>query len=164
MKAVLTGGGTGGHIYPALAVASKLKTEGWDILYIGSRNGFEEEIVPKKGFEMETIDVAPFPRSISLALLKAIFLSGKGFFQAGAIIKSFDPDVVLGTGGFVAGPVVLAASLRNYPSVIHEQNVYPGITNRWLAYSVDKIALNFTAARQHFPQKIKYKFIRIDFL
>jgi len=159
MKAVLTGGGTGGHIYPALAVASKLKKEDWDLLYIGSRNGFEKEIVPDRGLQMETIDVLPLPRTVSPALLKAIFISGKGFFQAGKIIKNFDPDVVLGTGGFVAGPVVLAASMRNYPSVIHEQNVYPGITNRWLSYSVDRIALNFSDARRHFSARVKHKLV-----
>ncbi len=159
MKAILTGGGTGGHIYPALAVGIKLVKEGWDVLYIGSENGLEKRIVPGKGLKMKSVEVAPLPRSISPALIKSVFKSGKGFIQAGAIIKEFAPDVVLGTGGFVAGPVVLAASLRSYPTVIHEQNVYPGITNRLLAYSVDKIALNFTAARRHFPSRVNNKFV-----
>ncbi len=159
MRALFTGGGTGGHIYPALAVAVKLKEKGWDILYIGSRNGLERKIIPKKGITFQTVDVAPLPRKLSAALVKTAIRAGKGFFQAGKIIRTYNPDIVLGTGGFVAGPVVLAASIRNFPTVIHEQNAYPGITNKILAYKVNKIALNFATAKNHFSKLVSNKIV-----
>ena len=154
MKAILTGGGTGGHIYPALAVGLKLQDKGWDISYLGSENGLESEIIPANKIKFKTVEVAPLPRTFSLKLFQALFKAGKGFFQARKIIKKINPDVVFGTGGFVAGPVVQAASFSGYSTLIHEQNVYPGITNKILSYSVDKIALNFEKAQNYFPAGI----------
>lgn len=159
MKAIITGGGTGGHIYPALAIARKLKDKKWDVLYIGSQNSQEEKIVPEKGFKLETVAAAPLPRKITPLLARTIILSAKGFFQARKLIKRFNPDIVFGTGGFVAGPIVLAAVLSGYKTIIHEQNVYPGITNRLLSLAVDRIALNFEEAIAYFPVKKNNKFV-----
>ena len=109
MKAVITGGGTGGHIYPALAVADRLKKLGWEVLYIGSDFRLESEIVPEAGFKFESIPVMSLPRKISFDIIYSIKENLKGLFKSYQIIKKYDADIVIGTGGFVAGPVVLAA-------------------------------------------------------
>lgn len=159
MKILITGGGTGGHIYPALAVARSLEAKGWEILYLGSKGGLEGELVPnEEGLKYQEIDVSPLPRKISIKLISSVLKTSKGFIQAYRIIKKIKPDIVLGTGGFVAGPVVLAATTQKIPSLIHEQNVYPGFTNKLLARRVDMIALNFTAAKDFFSSNIKAKY------
>lgn len=149
MKAVITGGGTGGHIYPALAVAEKLEKRGWEILYIGSEHRMEAEIVPKTGYDFKGISVRPLPRAISFKLITSLFYNTKAFFKALKLIRDFKADFVIGTGGFVAGPVVLAAALLRRKTIIHEQNAYPGITNKLLALFVDKICLNFAEAAKY---------------
>lgn len=158
MKAIVTGGGTGGHIYPALAVLRALQTKGWDILYIGSRDGLEASIIPDEGIKYKEVDVAPLPRKVSYKLITSVFKTTAGLFQARKIIKDFEPDIVLGTGGFVAGPVVLAATMLKIPSIIHEQNVYPGFTNKLLSKRVNTIALNFDDAKKYFPQNTNAKY------
>jgi UDP-N-acetylglucosamine--N-acetylmuramyl-(pentapeptide) pyrophosphoryl-undecaprenol N-acetylglucosamine transferase len=157
-KAIITGGGTGGHIYPALAIARALRARDWDILYLGSNDGLEGEIIPAEGFAYQEVSVAPLPRKISVKLFTAILKTTQGLFQARRIIKSYQPDLVLGTGGFVAGPVVLAATLSKIPTIIHEQNVYPGFTNKLLARRVSAIALNFADAREYFLKDLKASF------
>src|SRR6056297_256055 len=154
MKAIITGGGTGGHIYPALAVAEQLENRGWEILYIGSEDRMEAEIVPKAGYNFKGLSVRPLPRSLSLKLISSLFYNTKAFLKALKIIRDFKADFVIGTGGFVAGPVVLAATLLKRKTIIHEQNAYPGITNKLLARFVDKICLNFAEAA---------KYLNIDF-
>lgn len=157
MKAIVTGGGTGGHIYPALAVARGLLEKDWEVLFVGSTNSLESRLIPEEGLPFQEIEVAPLSRKINLKLFSTLGKTVKGVFQARKIIKSFKPDAVLGTGGYVTGPVLLAASLLKYPTIIHEQNVYPGLTNRLLARFVDIIALNFTDAERYFPDRIKRK-------
>ncbi|MFW5976368.1 MAG: undecaprenyldiphospho-muramoylpentapeptide beta-N-acetylglucosaminyltransferase [Bacillota bacterium] len=157
MKAIITGGGTGGHIYPAISVGNRLKEKGWELLYIGSENGLENKIVPENGINLETIEVAPLIRKISLQLFKTFYKSSRGYFQSRKIIKKFNPDIVFGTGGFVAGPVVLAGCMKKVPSLIHEQNVYPGLTNKLLSIFVEKIALNYEEAVKYFPLNIEEK-------
>lgn len=156
-KAVITGGGTGGHIYPALSVAKKLIEKEWDILYIGSRQGMEKEIIKRENIDFRSISVAPFPRRFSISLLKAVFVSMGGFGQSLKLLRSYKPQIVLGTGGFVAGPVVLAGSLLGAKTIIHEQNVFPGFTNRLLSRRADKVALNFGEAVEYFPGELKTK-------
>lgn len=158
-RAIITGGGTGGHIYPALAVANRLMEKGWDVLYIGSRTGLEGKIIPREGLAYQEVSVAPLPRRLTPRVLGAIFKTTTGIFQAFQLIKEYQPDVVLGTGGFVAGPVVLAATLKGIPTVIHEQNVYPGFTNKLLSYRVDRIALNFADADQFFSSNVREKLV-----
>ncbi|RYD05481.1 hypothetical protein N752_09045 [Desulforamulus aquiferis] len=117
MRAVLTGGGTGGHIYPALAIAKGLQERfaGTDILYIGTNRGLEADLVPKAGFPFKAITVAGLERKISLANVKILWQAIRGFQEAKALLKEFRPDVVIGTGGYVCGPVVLAASRLEFP-------------------------------------------------
>jgi UDP-N-acetylglucosamine--N-acetylmuramyl-(pentapeptide) pyrophosphoryl-undecaprenol N-acetylglucosamine transferase len=149
MKAVITGGGTGGHIYPALAIAEELKKRGWEILYLGSKQRMEAEIVPKTGCDFIGLSLRPLPRNISFKLFSFLFYNLKAFLKALKIIKSFKADFVIGTGGFVAGPVVLAGVMLGRKTIIHEQNAYPGITNKLLARFVNKVCLNFAESADY---------------
>lgn len=157
MRVIITGGGTGGHINPALAIAQKIIDidNNNEILYVGTKKGMESDLVPKHGYKFKTVCAKYFERKISFENVKTLFVSFKGVVQAGKIIKGFKPDLVIGTGGYVCGPVVLAAALKKIPTMIHEQNVYPGITNRLLSKVVNKIAISFEEASKYFKQKDK---------
>ena len=159
MKALITGGGTGGHIYPALAIARGLqeKFQNIELLYVGTKKGLEADIVPKEGIAFKTVEVEGLQRKLSLRLFSSGFKVTKGFFQAQSIVGEFKPDIVIGTGGYVCGPVVLAAALRRIPTLIHEQNAYPGITNKLLARFVDKIAVTFPESIKYFRNQKKVK-------
>lgn len=111
MKAVITGGGTGGHIYPALAIAEALKEQGWEIIYLGSKQRMEADIVPKSGFEFKELPLRPLPRKFSFKIFSSLFYNLISFFKALHLIFNFKADLIIGTGGFVAGPVVLAGAL-----------------------------------------------------
>ncbi|SCG83210.1 undecaprenyldiphospho-muramoylpentapeptide beta-N-acetylglucosaminyltransferase [Proteiniborus sp. DW1] len=152
MKALITGGGTGGHIYPALAIARKIKMEykNVDILYVGTEKGLEAEIVPKEGFKFKTIRVKGFSRKLSKDTFKSIKELFLGLNDAKKVIKEFKPDIVIGTGGYVCGPIVLTAALKKIPTIIHEQNAFPGVTNRILSRFVDKVAGSFEESRKYF--------------
>ncbi|MCL2677057.1 MAG: undecaprenyldiphospho-muramoylpentapeptide beta-N-acetylglucosaminyltransferase [Streptococcaceae bacterium] len=155
MKIIVTGGGTGGHIYPALALINYLQTVESDlkVLYIGTEKGLESKIVPEAGIDFQSIDIQGFRRSLSLSNFNTIRKFFKSTSQAKKIIQNFKPDVVLGTGGYVAGPVLYAASKLNIPTVIHEQNSIPGITNKFLGKRVSKITLAFEEAQHYFPKE-----------
>ncbi|MTI70756.1 MAG: undecaprenyldiphospho-muramoylpentapeptide beta-N-acetylglucosaminyltransferase [Firmicutes bacterium] len=157
MKFLITGGGTGGHITPALAIAREIKNniKDADILYVGTEKGLESELVPREGFKFESIRVKGFRRKISLDTLKSLKELLLGLNDARKIVKKFKPDIVIGTGGYVCGPVVLVASLKNIPTMIHEQNALPGVTNRILSKFVDKIAASFEDSKKYFKDKNK---------
>ncbi len=161
MRVILSGGGTGGHIYPALAIADKIKDEqkSAEILYIGTKLGPESDIVPKRGYEFKTVEAKFLQRKISFENIKTIFTSFKGVIQSVKIIKNFKPDIVIGTGGYVCGPVVLAAAMMKIPTLIHEQNAFPGITGKLLSRFVDKIAIGFEEARERFKYKEKIVYV-----
>jgi UDP-N-acetylglucosamine--N-acetylmuramyl-(pentapeptide) pyrophosphoryl-undecaprenol N-acetylglucosamine transferase len=152
MRYIVTGGGTGGHIYPALAIAQGLKERfGAEVVYIGSKKGLESEIVPREGLPFRAIDLAGFRRKISVDNIRTLHKAIKGYKEAKQIINELSPTAVIGTGGYVSGPVILAAFRLGVPTVIHEQNAFPGITNRILARFVDFVALTFEAAKRYFP-------------
>jgi len=158
MKIIISGGGTGGHIYPALAIASELKRKikDVDILYIGTKNGLEAELVPKAGIRFNSIRVKGLPRKLnmdSLIAIKELFL---GLIESKKLIKEFKPDIVIGTGGYVCGPVVYMAKKLKIPAVIHEQNAFPGITNKILSRYVDKVLITFDESMKYFkyPEKV----------
>ncbi|NPV52922.1 MAG: undecaprenyldiphospho-muramoylpentapeptide beta-N-acetylglucosaminyltransferase [Firmicutes bacterium] len=146
MRVLFAGGGTGGHIYPGITIADALKASGEDVeaLFVGSRRGLENEIVPRKGYRLVTIDIAGFERRISLKTAKTLVKAFKGCWQALGVIRSFRPDVVVGTGGYVCGPVVMVAKLLRIPALIHEQNAIPGVTNRILSAFVDIVAATYS--------------------
>jgi UDP-N-acetylglucosamine--N-acetylmuramyl-(pentapeptide) pyrophosphoryl-undecaprenol N-acetylglucosamine transferase len=153
MKIVVSGGGTGGHIYPALALIREIqkKTKGAQILYIGTKNGLESHLVPRENIPFQSIYITGFKRKVSLENVKTVFRFLKGVSDSKKILKEFKPDVVIGTGGYVCGPVVYAAAKLKIPAIIHEQNSVPGLTNKFLSRFVDRIALCFHEAKEYFP-------------
>lgn len=157
MKVLLSGGGTGGHIYPAICIGRALekKVPGTELLFVGTKKGMEAELVPKEGIPMKTITIRGIKRSLSLENLKAIVEVFQGIWGARKIIKEFQPDVVVGTGGYVCGPVLLVAALMGIPTMIHEQNAAPGVTNRILSRFVDRIAVTYEGTEKFFHRKEK---------
>ncbi|MEN6462045.1 MAG: undecaprenyldiphospho-muramoylpentapeptide beta-N-acetylglucosaminyltransferase [Syntrophomonas sp.] len=148
MRIIVTGGGTGGHIYPALAIANGIKERvpSADILYVGTEKGMESKIVPGAGFDFKTIDISGIDRSSLLRASKSLMKFPLSFWQAKDIIKNFRPDIIVGTGGYVSYPVVLAGTFFGPKTVIHEQNAYPGLANRKLAKRVNCVMLTFGEA------------------
>lgn len=152
MKVLFAGGGTGGHIYPALALARHLReTYGAEVLFAGTERGMEKQIVPAAGFELKLMPVIGLERRLSLRAGRAVFLAASGVLTAKRLIRDFKPDVVVGTGGYVAGPVVLAARLLGVPTVIHEQNAIPGLTNVILSRLVKRVCLSIPGSGKYFP-------------
>lgn len=152
---MLSGGGTGGHIFPAVSIAKEFvrRYPDAEVLFVGAKNRMEMEKVPKEGFKIEglwisglqrklTIDNLAFPLKLISSVLKSWFL-----------IRSFKPDVVVGTGGFASGPLLFVASKKGIPTLIQEQNSYPGITNKLLSKTVDKICVAFTGLHRYFPKE-----------
>lgn len=152
MRVIVSGGGTGGHIYPALAIAERIMEDipGSEVLYIGCDNGLENSIVPTTNIPFKTISAKGLPRKLTPALIKSVFVNAKGVLEAKKYIKAFKPDLVIGTGGFVCGPTVLMACLNHIPAMIHEQNAYPGMTNRMLSTRVNKVMINYPEAAKFF--------------
>lgn len=157
MRVLLSGGGTGGHIYPALAIADELKRRNPDceILYVGTERGLEQKIVPQRGYKLENIKAEGLPRKLNLDFFRALGKACQGIGEANKLIKEFKPDLVLGTGGYVCGPVVLSAHMKKVPTFIHEQNAMPGITNKILSRFVDKVFVNFADSEKYFKNKEK---------
>lgn len=155
MRLILSGGGTGGHIYPALAIAKEVKRviPEAEILYVGTEKGMEKDIVGKAGYTFRSIDISGIDRSSMLKASKSLVKFPKSFFQAFSIVKEFKPDVVLGTGGYVSFPVVLAGTFFNCKTMIHEQNVFPGLANRNLASRVDYVFLTFEETTKYLHVK-----------
>ena len=154
---VLAGGGTGGHIYPAIAIAQSLQriNSDVDIVFIGGRGRLEATIIPEKGFKFYPITVEGFPRKVTLKWFPVILKLFQGLFQSYKYLKRLEPDVVIGTGGYVSGPVLFAASLLRIPIVIQEQNVSPGLTNRILSRRVKAAYLALDSDDHSFPNNIK---------
>ena len=156
MKVLLAGGGTAGHINPALAIAGYIKEHdsNAEILFVGNRGGMEETLVPKAGFNMEFITISGFKRKISFNALveniKTVKRTLSSIKKSKKIIKEFNPDICIGTGGYVSGPVLQAAAKLGVPTIIHEQNAYPGVTNKMLSKSAKKVMVAVEAAVKHF--------------
>ncbi|WP_033829304.1 undecaprenyldiphospho-muramoylpentapeptide beta-N-acetylglucosaminyltransferase [Bacillus andreraoultii] len=155
MRIVISGGGTGGHIYPAIAFIKNVmaKDPTTEVLYIGTENGLESNIVPRNHIPFETIEITGFKRKLSFDNVKTIIRFLKGVSRSKKILKKFNPDIVIGTGGYVCGPVVYAAHQLKIPSIIHEQNSIPGLTNKFLSKYVTKIAISFEEAKEYFPKE-----------
>ena len=158
MRAIVTGGGTGGHIYPALAIADKIKEKEPDseILYIGNDIGLEKDIVPKSGYPMELVSAKWLDRRNLLKLFDTGFSTLRGVIQAGRIMKKFKPEVVIGTGGFVCVPVMIAGARYGAKCFIHEQNAYPGVANKTLERFAKKVFLGFEDASKYFKEPEKH--------
>ena len=153
MKIIVSGGGTGGHIYPAVTIIRTIQEKHPDarFLYVGTQKGLEADIIPKENLPFATVDIQGFERHLTPANILRAGKALVGVAKAARIVRSFRPDVVVGTGGYVCGPVLMAASLMRIPTLIQEQNVVPGITNKILSGFVSQIAAGTEEARRHFP-------------
>ncbi|MGQ9780348.1 MAG: undecaprenyldiphospho-muramoylpentapeptide beta-N-acetylglucosaminyltransferase [Bacillota bacterium] len=153
MRVLIAGGGTGGHVYPGITIGQAIRARRpeAEILFVGTREGLEADVVPREGFALETLPLMGLPRKLSPRVLVAAWLAGKGLLAAFRLIKRFRPDLVVGTGGYVCGPVVLAAVLCGVPSAIQEQNAFPGLTNRFLGRLVRRVFLGYEEAARYFP-------------
>lgn len=158
MRVILSGGGTGGHIYPALAIKEALekKVDAIEFLYVGKKDSMEEELAAAYHIPFAPVHIKGFPRKkINKDSVLTMVELIHGLHDAGKILKDFRPDVVVGTGGYVCAPIVLKAQGKGIKTVIQEQNAYPGKTNRLLAKRVDLIAYSFKEAEKYFPEHTK---------
>lgn len=162
MRVLLAGGGTAGHINPALAIAGYIKQKEPDseFLFIGNRDGMEQRLVSQAGFPIKSVVITGFYRGFTpkdiVHNVKTVHYSFDSRRKAKKIIRDFDPDICIGTGGYVSGPVILAACNLGYKAVIHEQNAYPGVTNKMLAKSVSRVMLANDDARPRFTDKAEF--------
>ena len=145
MRVLLSGGGTGGHIYPALAIAESIKKRIPDaeIAFVGTPTGMENRLIPREGYKVYHVDVRGFSRSLSFRNIKAVYLALTSPNAAKKIIEEFKPDIVIGTGGYVCWPILVAASKMGVPSCVHESNAVPGATVKRLQKYCDVIFTNF---------------------
>ena len=155
VRILIAGGGTGGHVFPGIAVAEELLRirPGTEVVFVGGRRGIEATAVPEAGFPIRFLITAGFPRKRWWVWPWAALLNVAGLVQAILIMLSERPGAVLGTGGYVSGPLSLAARLTGRPLLIQEQNSIPGLTNRWLAGIADEVHLSFLEARSHFKRR-----------
>lgn len=156
-RVLITGGGTGGHIYPALAIAGGLRERypGTRILYMGSTGGLEADLVPGAGYDFVAIPAQGLQRKLSPANLTAVWRAVGGYRRTAGVIRDFAPHAAVGTGGYVCGPVILAAARRRIPTFIHEQNALPGLTNRLLSRYADRTAVSFPEAAKYFSPRAR---------
>lgn len=161
LRVLMTGGGTAGHINPALAIAAKIKKEMPDaqILFVGAKGRMETQLVPAAGYKIKTVDVRGFQRRISVKNIGRNISAAYHAVVAGAdckqILKSFEPDIAIGTGGYVSGPILRKAAKMGIPVLVHESNAYPGITVRMLAKYADVIMIAEESARKYLPDNAK---------
>lgn len=153
---MIAGGGTGGHIYPAIAIARawlERDPANRRVVFVGTEKGLEKQIVPKAGFPLEFIDVGGLKGKGGVDLVKNVLRLPRGFFQANRIVKQHHPNVVLGVGGYSSGPVLFAARLRGIPTLIHESNAFPGLANRVIARVATGVAVAFAEAGARMKRK-----------
>jgi UDP-N-acetylglucosamine--N-acetylmuramyl-(pentapeptide) pyrophosphoryl-undecaprenol N-acetylglucosamine transferase len=155
LKIILSGGGTGGHIFPAVSIANEIKSivPDAEILFVGALGKMEMEKVPAAGYKIIGLPIAGIQRKLTLANLKFPFLLIKSILKARSIVKEFKPNVVVGTGGYASGPLLRAATSMGIPALIQEQNSYAGVTNKWLSKKASKICVAYEGMEQFFPKE-----------
>ncbi len=159
-RVIISGGGTGGHIYPGIAIANQLKAlhPDCEITFVGVKKRIETKIVPKEGYPLRTVYIKSLPRKLGLKTIWFFFSLVVGLVQSLILLLRYRPAVVVGTGGYVSYPVVYAAHLLGIPTLIQEQNSYPGIATKMLASKVNEIHLAFEEAKQYLPKADPDKF------
>ncbi|MBA7542583.1 UDP-N-acetylglucosamine--N-acetylmuramyl-(pentapeptide) pyrophosphoryl-undecaprenol N-acetylglucosamine transferase [subsurface metagenome] len=160
LKVIISGGGTGGHIYPGISLAYEIKDRDIknDILFVGTERGLESKLVPREGFKIVKIKARGIKRKLCFENLTAIIIFLLSLFQSYKIIKKYKPDLVIGEGGYVSGSVVLMAAILGVPTFVHEQNVIPGITNKLLSRITRATFLSFNQSKEYFSNKAKLIF------
>lgn len=153
-KIILSGGGTGGHIYPAIAIADELKSRfpEAEFLFVGASDRMEMEKVPRAGYNIEGLWISGIQRRLTLKNLVFPFKLISSLLKSRKIINAFQPDIAIGTGGFASGPLLKSATSKGIPSLIQEQNSFPGITNKLLASQVDKVCVAYEGLHKFFPK------------
>ncbi|MCX6281396.1 MAG: undecaprenyldiphospho-muramoylpentapeptide beta-N-acetylglucosaminyltransferase [Bacteroidetes bacterium] len=154
-KVIISGGGTGGHVFPAIAIANAIRAKltDADILFIGARGKLEMEKVPEAGYLIEGLTIAGFQRRLTWKNLVFPFKLAGSMIRARKLVSGFRPDVVIGVGGYASGPVLRTAVAMKVPALIQEQNSYPGVTNRLLAGKVQKICVAYEGMEKYFPKE-----------
>lgn len=152
-KLIVAGGGTGGHIFPGLAIAKEWQKRQGEALFVGTPRGQEKDLIPKYGYRLHLLNVSSLKGSGIFQKIKTILGLPKAIFQAFGILKQENPDLVLGIGGYASFPTVLAAFLKGIPTAITDQNMHPGMTNRFLGKLVKKVFVSFEDAEPFFPAK-----------
>ena len=149
MKVIISAAGTGGHINPGIAIANKIKKEepNSEIIFIGTDRGLETDLVPRAGYKLKTLEAYGLKKEISIKNAKNIIKTIASTGKAKKYIKEFKPDVVIGTGGYICGPVFAAATANKIPAVLHESNAFPGKAVKMFAKKVDKVLVGFEAAK-----------------
>src|SRR3954468_12675124 len=155
LKIIVSGGGTGGHIFPAIAIANAIKALRSDtqFLFVGAKGKMEMEKVPAAGYEIEGLWISGLQRRLTLSNLSFPFKVISSLAKANSILRRFKPDAVIGTGGYASGPMLRAASKKGIVTLIQEQNSYPGITNKLLAKRVNKICVAYSGMEKFFPKE-----------
>ena len=150
MKVVIAAAGTAGHINPGIAIANEIKNRQTDseIIFIGTTRGLENDLVPKAGYKLKTIEAYGLSKKLSIENIKKLYKTYKGINQAKNIIKEYKPDIVIGTGGYICGAVVMAAKKYKIPVILHESNAFPGKAVKLLAPKVDTILVSFEEAKE----------------
>lgn len=153
MKVIISGGGTGGHIFPAVSIANALKERDSSIkiLFVGAEGKMEMEKVPAAGYDIVGLPVAGFQRRLTLKNITFFFKLAASMLKARKVVKQFNPDVVVGVGGYASGPVLRVATTNNIPTIIQEQNSFPGVTNKILSKKVSKICVAYPDMDRFFP-------------
>lgn len=160
MRVIVAAAGTGGHINPGLAIANKIKQEEKDseIIFIGTNRGLENDLVPRAGYELKTIEAYGLSKKLSIDNIKKMCKTLGATSKARKIIKDFKPDVIVGAGGYICGPVVWAAKKEKIPVVLHESNAYPGKAVKHLAKNANVVLISFEEARERIPNAKKIVF------
>ena len=148
MKVIIAAAGTAGHINPGLAIANKIKNEekNSEIMFIGTTRGLENDLVPRAGYKLKTIDAYGLSKKISIENIKKMIKTLQGYGEAKKIIKEFKPDIVIGTGGYICGATISAAHNLKIPTMLHESNAFPGKAIKMLARKTDTILVSFKDA------------------
>lgn len=155
MKLIIAGGGTGGHLFPGIAVAEELLSRGPEhqVLFVGAEKGIEGRLLPRLGWPHRFIPAAGVRGKGTLAMLKGVAMLLHGYAESRKVLKEFRPDVVLGVGGYASAPLVLAARGMQLPRFVHEQNAIPGMTNRMLSHLVDRVFISLESSARFFPKE-----------
>ncbi|MDD8018214.1 MAG: undecaprenyldiphospho-muramoylpentapeptide beta-N-acetylglucosaminyltransferase, partial [Bacteroidota bacterium] len=161
MTILFAGGGTGGHLYPAIAIAEEIKKKNPQarIVFVGTKKKIEARVVPQKGFEFFTIWISGFSRRLRLSNVLFPVKVVVSLIQSFFLISKLKPNVVVGTGGYVCGPILYMASLLRIPTVVHESNSYPGVTTRMLAYRMTKVFITFEGTQQWLSKNAKTELV-----
>ncbi|MBQ3053718.1 MAG: undecaprenyldiphospho-muramoylpentapeptide beta-N-acetylglucosaminyltransferase [Clostridia bacterium] len=157
MRILFATGGTGGHINPAIAIAKEFRKNHpqCEILFVGTKRGLEGKLVPREGFDINFIETVGFKRKITLENIVVAYKAFTSMLHTRKILKEFSPDIVIGCGGYTSGPVVMEAALKKIPTLIHEQNAFPGISNKMLSGKVNTVCISFEDTVKYFPKAKK---------